>query len=126
MSNKKKFELEFVFKASPAILYNFLITPSGLSQWFADSVDVKDDMYVFNWSGSEERARCVEHVENERVRFHWEDGDEADYFEFVISKSEVTGDTILSIIDFADEFDVEGQKMLWESQVAELQKRIGG
>ena len=85
-----------------------------------------DARYVFNWSGSEERARCVEHVENERVRFHWEDGDEADYFEFVISKSEVTGDTILSIIDFADEFDVEGQKMLWESQVAELQKRIGG
>ena len=126
MSKKKKFEIEFAFKASPAILYNFLTTASGLSEWFAESVDVKDDTYIFYWSGSEERAKSLEQVENECVKFRWEDADEEEYFEFRILKSEVTGDTILAITDFADDGDEADQRMLWENQVHELQKRIGG
>lgn len=126
MPKKKPFELEFVFKASPHILYGFLTTPSGLAQWFADEVDTKDDTYIFNWSGSEERAVLAESMENELAKFHWTESPDGEYFEFRISKSEVTGDTILKIIDFAEDYDTEDQKMLWESQVHELQKRVGG
>lgn len=124
--SKKSFELEFGFKASPTILYEFIITASGLSQWFADSVDVQDGLYTFEWSGSEEQARLLESIEDELVRYQWINSDENEYFEFRIGKSEVTSDTILKITDFAEDYDIKDQKMLWENQVAELQKRIGG
>ena len=123
---KKAFQLEYMFKASPNILFGFLTTASGLSQWFADSVDIDEEEYIFNWSGSEERAQCVELAEPELARFRWEDSPEEEYFEFSIAKSEVTGDTILYITDFADDFDMEDQRLLWDNQIHELYKRIGG
>lgn len=123
---KKAFLLEYVFKASPNILYGFLTTPSGLSQWFADHVDTKGDTYIFEWSGTEERAVCIDKVEPEVVRYHWEESDEGEYFEFKIEKSEVTGDTILYITDFAADYELDDNKLLWDNQVQELFKRIGG
>ncbi len=123
---KKAFQLEYVFKASPNILFGFLTTASGLSQWFADSVDIDEEEYIFNWSGAEERAQCIELTEPELARFKWEDSSEEEYFEFSIAKSEVTGDTILYITDFADDFDLEDQRLLWDNQIHELYKRIGG
>lgn len=126
MHQKKPFELEFVFRASPNILFNFLTTPSGLSQWFAESVDTDGDMYIFTWSSSEERAECLEKNEPDLVRFRWEDSDEDEYFEFKIERSEVTGDTILFVTDFAADFELDDQKLLWESQISDLSKRIGG
>lgn len=126
MSDKQPFELEFVFKASPNILYNFLSTASGLAQWFADKVDVTRDQYIFEWSGSAEEAICIERIDNELIRFKWKGNPDEEYFEFMLEKSEITNDTILTVSDFADPGDVENQKMLWESQIAELQKRVGG
>ena len=126
MHEKKPFELEFAFKASPGILYNFLTTPSGLSQWFADSVDVEDKVYTFNWSGSLEQAVLLDEVENEYARFHWVESENDEFFEFRIVVAEITSDTILKITDFAADYELKDQKMLWENQVAELQKRIGG
>lgn len=126
MSDRQPFEMEFVFKASPNILYNFLSTSSGLSQWFADKVDVIKDVYSFEWSGTIEKANCTEKIDHELIRFRWENSPEDEYFEFMIEISEVTNDTILVVSDFADAGDVEDQKRLWESQIAELQKRVGG
>ena len=118
--------MEFVFKASPNILFNFLTTPSGLSQWFAEGVDIEDDTYVFEWSGVKERAKCLEKIEPEVAKFRWEDNEDDQYFLFKLEKSEVTGDTILFITDFAADYELDDQKMLWENQVADLMKRVGG
>lgn len=126
MSEKKPFTLEFVFRASPHILFNFITTPSGLTQWFADEVHIDKDVYTFGWSGTEEKAEIVEKHEPDLVRFHWEDAPENEYFEFRIKKSEVTSDTILFLTDFAEDFDMEDQKDLWQNQIDELQKRVGG
>lgn len=126
MANTKPFKLEYIIKSSPTILYGFLTTPAGLSQWFADTVDINGKTYSFFWNGSEELADLIDDVENERVRFRWEESDEDEYFEFQIEKSEVTGDTVMYITDFADDFDTEDQKVLWDSQVSKLIKRIGG
>ncbi len=123
---KKPYQMEYVFKASPNILFGFLTTPSGLSQWFADHVDTKGDTYIFQWSGTEERANCVDKIEPEVVRYRWEDSDDSEYFEFKIEKSEVTGDTILYITDFAADYELDDNKLLWDNQVQELYKRIGG
>jgi uncharacterized protein YndB with AHSA1/START domain len=38
-SNKKKIRMEFEIKASPAMLFNYISSPSGLSQWFCNDVD---------------------------------------------------------------------------------------
>jgi len=126
MSEKKPFTLEFVFRASPHILFNFITTPSGLTQWFADEVHIDKEVYTFGWSGTEEKAEVVEKHEPDLVRFRWEGAPEDEYFEFRIKKSEVTGDTILFLTDFAEDFDVEDQKDLWQNQIDELQKRVGG
>jgi uncharacterized protein YndB with AHSA1/START domain len=126
MPASKSYKLEYIIKSSPTILFNFLTTPAGLSQWFADSVDINGPTYTFVWNGSEEHADLIEEVENELVRFKWDYHEDHEYFEFLIEKSEVTGDTILYVTDFADDFDMDDQKTLWDSQIANLIRRIGG
>jgi uncharacterized protein YndB with AHSA1/START domain len=121
------FEMEFIFRASPTILYKFLTTPSCLIRWFCDEVDVNEDYFTFVWSGFEERAEVIDDIEDERLRFRWEDADsDAEYLEFKISTSPVTGETILNITDFADEDEVDDQKQLWTSQMESLRKEMGG
>jgi len=41
-------DLEYIFKASPAILYKFLTTPACLVRWFCDGVDINADVYTFS------------------------------------------------------------------------------
>lgn len=117
--------MEFVIKSSPVILFNFLSTTSGLSQWFADHVDYKDDVYSFFWNQSEDKAILLEKEENSFIKFRWDYDEPEYYFEFRIERSEVTGDTILIITDFADDIDKKDQVRLWESQVKTLLQQIG-
>ncbi|MFZ1786900.1 MAG: START-like domain-containing protein, partial [Saprospiraceae bacterium] len=37
---REKIDLEFIFKASPAIVYQFLTQPACLVRWFCDAVDI--------------------------------------------------------------------------------------
>ncbi len=120
-----KITLEFLFRASPTILYQFLTTPSCLIRWFCDEADIQDKVYTFIWSGTEEVATLIEDNENERLRFQWEDADENEYLEFNFSTSPVTNETILEIIDYCDEDEVEDQKQLWESQIQVLRQETG-
>ena len=125
--NRAQITLEFIFRASPTILYKFLTTPSCLIRWFCDEVEIQDDSFTFIWSGAEEVANLVEDIEDERVRFKWEDAeDEEEYLEFKMSKSPVTGETILEIIDYCDEDEVDDTQQLWESQIKVLRQETGG
>lgn len=119
-------DLEFIFRASPTILYKFLTTPSCLIRWFCDEVDIDKNEYNFMWSGSGEMATLIEDIEDERIRFEWEDGEDGEYFEFRMSRSPVTGETILEITDYCDEDEVEDQRALWESQMKVLRQETGG
>lgn len=120
------FTLEFIFRASPAIIYKFLTTPSALIRWFCDEVDINDDEFTFVWEGAEEVAILIDDIEEERVRFQWEDAEEDEYLEFRMSRSPVTGETILEITDFCDDDEVEDQKQLWETQVKQMRIATGG
>ena len=123
---RTSFTLEFVLKTSPAIVYKFLTTPSCLIRWFCDKVDILDDQYTYEWSGEEEVATLVDDIEEERLRFKWEDAeDEEEYLEFRMSRSEVTGDTILEIFDYCDDDEVEDQKQLWTNQIGGMKKAMG-
>jgi uncharacterized protein YndB with AHSA1/START domain len=121
-----KFNLEFIFRASPTILYKFITTPSCLIRWFCDEVDIQGETFTFVWSGAEEIAEMIDDIEDERVRFHWEDSDDEEYLEFRFSRSPVTGETIFEITDYCDEDEVEDQKQLWESQIKVLRQETGG
>ena len=121
-----KIDLEFLFRASPAILYKFFTTPACLIRWFCDEVDITGDTFTFFWSGSEEVAELIDDIEEERLRFEWEDGEEGEFLEIRFSRSPVTGETILEITDFCDEDDKDDQVQLWSSQMEQLRKETGG
>ena len=121
------FNLEFIFRASPSILYQFFTTPNCLIRWFCDEVDITGEVYTFTWDGADEVAMLVEDRENDRVRFKWEDAEEeGEYLEIKFEKSPVTNETILTLTDFCDDDEVDDQKQLWESQMKQLKQETGG
>ncbi|RPD46570.1 MULTISPECIES: START-like domain-containing protein [Chitinophagaceae] len=125
MSKKQLYTLEYPVRCSPAILYEFLSTASGLQEWFADKVDERDGQFIFSWNGSSEIAEVVESEEDRFVRYHWTHAPKEEYFEFRIEKSEVTNQTILVIKDFAEKKEIKDQSMLWDYQVKDLFHRLG-
>ncbi|MDA7559095.1 START-like domain-containing protein [Flavobacteriaceae bacterium] len=126
MDDKTKFELEFPIHASPQLLYQYISTPSGLSEWFADNVNSRGEMFKFIWDGSEEQAKLITKKSGERVKFKWQNGDDdASYFEIRIQVDEITKDVSLMVTDFADDDEIEDTKMLWENQISDLKQVLG-
>jgi len=123
---RNSIELEFLFRASPTILYKFLTTPACLVRWFCDGVDIQGETFIFNWSGAEEIAYLIDDIEDERVRFRWDEADETEYLEFRMDISPVTNETILYIIDFCDSDEIDDQIQLWENQINLLRRETGG
>ena len=123
---KGKFELEYVMHTSAGILYEFLTSPSGLAEWFADDVNIHDGIFTFFWEGSEQKAKLLGFKEDKFVRLQWLDKPEGSFFEFRIDRDELTGDISLIITDFADEAaDMQTSKLLWDSQINKLLHVIG-
>lgn len=122
---KVKFTCEIVVRSSPGILYSFLTSGSSLAQWFCDTCDITLDVYTFGWDGSEESAILLETIDDQYVKYRWEESEEEEYFDFTISKSEISNDTVLTITDFAEEDEIEDQTLLWESQIKSLSAVIG-
>ena len=120
------FEMEFIFRASPAILYTFLTTPACLVRWFCDGVDINTDVFTFTWDGADENAEMLDDIQEERVRFKWEDADEGEYLEFRMYESGVTNETVLEITDFCDDDEVDSQMDLWNTQLKKLKTECGG
>lgn len=126
MSDKVEYSLEFVVKASPKMIYKFLSTPSGLSEWFADNVNSRGKKFTFIWDGSEEVATLINKKADKHIRFKWDEDEDGDtYFEFRLVTDELTNDLSLIITDFAEEDEVEESQLLWESQVSTLLHAIG-
>lgn len=125
MSDKVKFEMEFVIQSSPQLLYQYLATPSGLSEWFADNVNSRGEMFSFIWDGTEEEAKLLKRKSDEFVKFAWEESDDDTYFEMKIIVDEITKDVSLFISDFAEEDEIDEAKMLWTNQVSDLKQVLG-
>ena len=128
MSKKKEFVIEYDFQSSPQLLFQYLSTASGLSEWFSDDVNYRGEKYTFFWGDSEEYARVLSKKINDRIKFQWIDGedDEEDYFfEFKIQMDEITKDVSLIITDYADENELEEAKLLWDSLISDLKQVLG-
>ncbi|WP_299556013.1 START-like domain-containing protein [Seonamhaeicola sp.] len=128
MDDKVRFDLEFPIHASPQLLFQYISTPSGLSEWFSDNVNSRGELFTFIWDDSEEQAKLLSKKSGERVKFRWvtdeEDG-QSYYFEIRIQVDEITKDVSLMITDFAEEDETEEAKMLWENQIADLKHVLG-
>jgi uncharacterized protein YndB with AHSA1/START domain len=122
-----RYDLEYTLNCSPKVLFSRLSTPEGLSEWFADDVNVDGDIFSFFWSKSELKARLIALKENKFVRFEWLDNNNeaSNYFEFKINIEELTGSLALIITDFADPEEKEDAIYLWDSQITELKRVLG-
>ncbi|MEJ6795663.1 MAG: START-like domain-containing protein [Flavobacteriales bacterium] len=125
---KEKYEMEFLVNASPKIIYNCLSTPSGLSEWFSDDVNIKSDVFTFLWEGSEEQAKLLTKKRDEFVKFQWVSDAKAGlktYFELRIKIDAMTNERAIIVTDFAEADEMEEAKALWESQISELKHILG-
>ena len=127
MDEKIKFEIEFTIQASPQLIYQYISTPSGLSEWFSDNVNSRGELFTFIWDDSEEKAKLISKKTGERIKFRWitDDDDQTSYFEIKIQVDEITKDVSLIITDFAEKDEVEESKMLWENQISSLKQVLG-
>ena len=127
MSDLIKYSIEIPINSSVNVLYKRLSTPSGLAEWFADNVNLKNNVFTFFWDDSDQSAKILKKKSNKFVQFKWLDDEEKEsFFEFKIQVDEMTSDVSLIVTDFAeDEEDKEEQTMLWEQQILNLKRAIG-
>lgn len=125
-STKKKIRMEFEIKASPAMLFNYISSPSGLSQWFCNDVDIYNNFYKFKWDGDENIAEMLKKTVNKGIKFRWKDSHPEEFFEFEIQQDELTDDVALVVVDFVEPSEEKNSMLLWENQVHELRTLLGG
>jgi len=126
MPMKHKFEMEYLINASLKVLFTRLSTPSGLSEWFADDVNLENNILTFFWEKSQQQAEILFIKDNKAVRLKWlDDEDPKTYFEFKLNREELTGDVSLTITDFARKDEIEDARELWDTQINQLKTLLG-
>lgn len=128
MDQKVRYEIEFPINSSPQLLYQYISTPSGLSEWFADNVNSRGEFFTFIWNDSQENARLASKKTGEKVKFKWVDENSKDteyFFELHILVDELTKDVSLMVVDFAEKDEVDEATLLWENQISDLKHLIG-
>ena len=99
-----------------------------MSEWFADNVNSRGELFTFFWDDSEEQASLLSKKADDRVKFRWLNGEEDQdecFFELRIQVDELTKDVSLMVTDFTDEDEKDEAKMLWENQISELKHVLG-
>lgn len=123
---KGKYVMEYILHAPVTLLYDFLTTPNGMAEWFADGVDLKNDTYTFDWDGAKQQAVIISAKLDSSIRLHWLDKPEGTYFEFQINADELTGEIQLLVTDFGEsDDDIITSRRLWEAQIQRLLKAMG-
>ena len=126
--NKSKFIGEYSINASRKMLFPYISTASGLSQWFADDVNITEDkVYTMLWDGEVNRARIVSIKVNQHIKFEFEgeDDDDLNSIEIRLEMNELTQEVYIKITDYSDLDDQEVSD-LWEGLVHDLKEIVGG
>lgn len=123
---KEKYTLEYPLRSIPAmLLWNYIGTSSGLSQWFADQVVQIGKEFTFIWNKSESVAIQLSSRVGVSVRFRWVESSRKDFFELKIAVSELTDMTMLTVTDFAFTDELEESIDLWNVQINKLKRVLG-
>ena len=128
MDQKVRDEIEFPINSSPQLLYQYISTPSGLAEWFADDVNSRGEFFTFIWDDTQEKARLASKKSGEKVKFRWVDDKNKDtdyFFELHILEDELTKDVSLLVVDFAEKNEIPEASQLWENQISDLKHLIG-
>ncbi|MFD2516095.1 START-like domain-containing protein [Pontibacter locisalis] len=131
-ATKTKFVREYPINASAKLLYPYLSTASGLSQWFCDDVIIDEDkVFNFIWDGKSHFAEMTSHRVNRSVRFLFlndqkQHTPDASHIDFSIESSELTQEQFLKVVDYTDEDDVEELEELWDNLFHNLKEIVGG
>ncbi len=124
--SKIQYEIEYLVHSSAHILYNCISNPSSLEEWFADSVNQKNEFFTFKWDDEERKAKLLSTKKNQFIRWQWEEKEFTNtFFEMRIKMDEMTNDIALIITDFCDEEDEEDARMLWDLAIDDLHRMIG-
>jgi len=129
---KTRFVVEFPINASPKILFPYLATASGLSQWFCDDVRyVEGQRLNFIWDQENHYAEISGQRLNRAVRFVFlndlrQSVTDANYLEFTLDSSQVTDEVYLRVTDYSSAHDASEQGEMWEGLVAKLREQVGG
>ncbi len=128
---KTKFIAEYELRASPKMLFPYLSTASGLSQWFAAKVNTMPEQRLdFQWDNESHIARQSSMRQNKGVRFEFtdtaENGSENNYVDFRIDQSELTQATFLRVTDFSTNPDEDDLQDLWDGLIDKLKEIVGG
>jgi len=130
---KNKFTAEFEINASQRMLFPYIASASGLSQWFADDVTIDEDKnYHIYWNGENHPAKIAALRTNSFVKFEFIPGkgdnpeDEHTSLEFKLEKNELTNSTYLKVIDNTEMEDEDELYDIWENMVTVLKETVGG
>lgn len=133
MPSKQLFTADYEIHASVKMLYPYIQTAGGLSEWFADDVKINNiqKTFTFLWDNEEHIARLVNQRTNTFVRFEYlpeNEGDENDpsYFELRLESNEMTQSVYLKVTDYSDFDDLGELQDLWDSLIETLRKTVGG
>jgi uncharacterized protein YndB with AHSA1/START domain len=124
--NKSKFIGEYSINASRKMLFPYISTASGRSQWFADDVIITEDkVYTMLWDGEVNRARIVSIKVNQHIKFEFEgeDDDDLNSIEIRLEMNELTQEVYIKITDYSDLDDQEVYD-LWEGLIHDLKEIV--
>lgn len=129
---KKLFTADYEVHASIKMLYPYIQSAGGLSEWFADDVKINnmDKSLTFIWDSEEHKARQVAHRTNHFARFEFlprtpEEEKDPSYFELRLEVNEMTQSVFLKVLDYSD-VDEEELQDIWDGLIHNLRKTVGG
>jgi len=122
----EKINLEYAFSSSLKILFSRISTSTGLSEWFADDVQRRGNIFLFYWGKTVQKAELIKIKQMEYVRFRWLSSLNTDeYFEFAMNEEPITKDVALLITDFAEKDEVSETVEVWNKQIDKLHSILG-
>ena len=123
---KEKFTLEYDMRSTPgSMLWSYIATANGLKEWFADDAKMDGKEVVLIWNGVEQGLSIVGLRTEKYIRYRWSEDTDKTYFELRIMTSELTGNSVLCVTDFAEPEELQEAKDLWNYQMETLQRQLG-
>lgn len=128
---KEKITIEYQLAATkPAIAWSMISTAAGLQKWLADEVKDNGDTMTFTWGVTPAESKTitsdvVARKKNRYIRLHWQEDEAGTYWEMKLEESELTGQFVLVVTDFADADDLDFLHGLWNDNIDRLHRATG-
>lgn len=126
---KNKVNIEHELRSKSAgFIWSMLSTPEGLAKWLSDEVRLNGDLFTFTWGNvwSDHEIRTSAVIDKKKfdyIRFRWCGEEYKDtYWELKMNKSDVTGDFVLMITDFAP----RAKRIPWWISGRQISVRLDG